>query len=299
MRCYKATKKIISMLLTAIFTMSLFTACSEKADPEGELTEYAQETVEDFFDRLRSSLRYNSLRDIEFPELTDEQQELMEYAYSETTVKVGNVEIDDNNDEKGTVELVFSNYKAYSEDMAFIGTMDEFKAAVDDIKGEKVTLKLKAVKDDNDEWIFKDLRDVAEMFYEPYDQLCFLDEEGNPINITEAYSLYIAEQYTDLYVNSYWYDPQMGNPLDSGSIPFVVDALQLAFYFNSPISGSFTAELIRDNQSVATIELTVNEGVMILCDFPAGEQGFGNGSYTVKLCTGGICIASSVPLRVG
>ena len=288
--------KGVTVLLALTLVMAGLSGCFKKEDPQKELTEYSEEVTENFFDKLKASIKYNSSRDVEFPELTEEQIELMEYAFSGTDVKLGDVEIDDDDDEKGTVEYVFSGYKSYSDDLTKIATMDEYKAIVDDIKSEKVTVRLKAIKE-NDEWIFKDMSEIEEMFFEPYEELCFLDENGNPINITDAYSEYIAGMYGDIYISSYWYDPILGNPLMGSSISSPV-SLQNVFYFPEPVSGEFTAQLESNGNVVATIDISIDNEVTIMCDFPAPSGGYTAGGYMVTLMIGSVPLAASQTITV-
>lgn len=294
------SNKFVSLILSFILIIGMvvpFAGCSYIENffgPKKAITEYCEGVTSKFFKDLEKTLSDNSKKKITMPELTDEQMELAQYAYSGVTVELGEITVADDK-ESATVELTFRKLKECEDLDLLIGTMDEYQEAVDDLRTTRYTVELQVVSD-GDDWIFKDLNSLVEVFYAPFADFCFLDADGNVINITDAYIEYVVASYSELYVDAVWYDVEGGNPLTETAIrsPY---ALQCVFYFNQLMTAEFEAELRCGTNVVATIDASMDGDVVVACDFPASGT-FTPGPYTVALVYGGVEIAVSPALTV-
>ena len=104
------------------------------------------------------------------------------------------------------------------------------------------------------------------------------------------------------YVYSVWYDVTSDNPADYSSIASEkAFALKGVFYFSSPLTGTFEARILKDDEVVLTRNVNMYDNVTAEADFSAGLEGLGTfepGDYTVELYYNGEFIANTGVMRV-
>jgi hypothetical protein len=127
---------------------------------------------------------------------------------------------------------------------------------------------------------------------------------GNP-NGSESYAYEPGSGYDRISkacIYSSWYDIEKDNPATYSSIDTNdAYALKCVFYFNEPITGTFTAVLRKDGQQVSAKQIRLISKVVCECDFSAGLEGIGTfepGVYNVQLVTEGKSVSVSGEMRV-
>ena len=104
------------------------------------------------------------------------------------------------------------------------------------------------------------------------------------------------------YIYSAWYDVEKDNPAEYEAIDTAdAYALKCVFYFNEPVTGTFTAVLKKDGHKLLEKKIRVDGKVIAECDFSAGLEGlstFSEGKYNVSLETDGSVVAVSGDMRV-
>ena len=104
------------------------------------------------------------------------------------------------------------------------------------------------------------------------------------------------------YVYSVWYDVTSDNPADYSSITSdKAYALKGVFYFSSPLTGTFEAKILKDDEVVLTRNVNMYDNVTAEADFSAGLEGLGTfepGDYTVELYFNGEFVAKTGGMRV-
>lgn len=256
----------------------------------GQAVAFAEDFAEMAQDDFLGALSEYSDEDIDFTQLTDEQEEIFLDAGSDisfedisyTKVSGKNVTIE--------LSMKFRNLND-SYTGSLVGTVDDLSDAVSGTKAKKVEIELKAQKKDG-EWSFEDLNDLEDMVVEPYSQFCVLDDEGNPINITDAYLQYI-------YLENIWYDSNTANPSSSVSLSNQQAVIDV-FYFTQPVTGDMTAVLYRNGNEEASIDVTLDEDVIAYCEFGRSVLGGApqGGSYTVELYYGDVLIDTSDAMTI-
>lgn len=104
------------------------------------------------------------------------------------------------------------------------------------------------------------------------------------------------------YIYSVWYDAVDDNPVDYSDISSEdAFALKGVFYFNTPLTCSFVANLCKDNEILFTKTVTLKNNVTAEADFSAGLEGLGTfepGDYYVELFFEGEFVSSTSIMTV-
>lgn len=271
------------------------TGCSELLNDFAvkRVEEYSETFFEDLdADGFCSDVSDNSDEDIDIPTLTDEQMSLFSCAFDNFSYEIKNVTVNDNRDKANVkVKIKYIDFETACEG-SFVAEQSEFEEIIDDASTVSKTVTLKAVKSDSG-WVFQDLSVLTELMYDSFAEPCVLDESGNPINVNSYY-------LTGTIVGCFWYDPLMGNPMESNSVSNPV-ALRAVFYFDGLQTYSYTAELVCDNEVIAETEVSVDNDIIAVCDFDPdtiGIQSFSAGEYVVELFYNGQAVYSSDTLSV-
>ena len=289
-------KRITALILTVCLLLSV-SGCGFIMDQieTSKIETMVQESLGEYFDSKGSfDLNSKAKKKYDLSDLADEQKALGSYFLS----KCSGFEIKDTkvNDGRKSAQCTVEFFKVpdLSSLDLFIATSDEYEDEIDSLKKKTVKISFKLVKNKNDEWIYSDLNKFFDTFAAPLKELCILDDEGNPLNITAAY-------IDAFYQESVWYDPLMGNPAEGDTLVSPV-ALVNYFYFKQPMVLTLTAVLMKDGDEVSRIEVNVNNSVVAKCDFDAGltlgSSSFEAGSYTIAIMSGDITIAESAAVRV-
>ena len=277
----KATSVLI--LLSVIISSTGCSAILEKISAK-EATEYLTEVLDAFYsDPVNGLSEYAD--DYEVPEMLEESLALALDGIEASSYEIGEPKI---NSDRTTAKIpvTFSNVLMI-EDIP-MGTIDEVTDFLGDCDTDdvKVTIVLSNKRGD---WKVDDVSELVSIFFEPYESLVFVDENGMPTSYYEPF-------FEECLVDTVWYQPLMSQPLTSNTISGVPEALTCCVYFDRPMYLTFEANVILNDAIVQTIEVNTNGGTTAYCEF-WGET-YNRGSYTMELTYDGNVVATSVPVTV-
>ena len=276
-------------LATVLITVMLFniTGCSDflKKIATQKVEDYVVTAINGFFEHPVDVITSNSKEEVIIPELTEQQEQMALNVIAGSAYEISKIKINDKRD-KAVVTLNFENC-AYFEEEFPIGKVDELE---DMLVYHDVDIDLTVLRTEDHQWIFEDLNKLSEIFFNPFESPCILDEDGNPYNINEAYINLV-------YVDNYWFDPLMDNPI-AGSSLRNTDYLKCVIYFNRPMNITCTAELLCNGDVVATYEVNIDGHVTADCHFTAESGNFSAGTYSVVLSYNGQELVTSSSLTV-
>ncbi|MBR2522820.1 MAG: hypothetical protein IKE53_00070 [Clostridiales bacterium] len=274
--------KTISVLLI-LCSVFMFSGCGAIMDSftTRGVESFVTETFTSYIDSQGTTdLASYSKKDCDVPELTDEQQSIFSDVISRTSFEIGSTKIKEGR-KQATCQVSFKKVADLSTLDSWVGTYDDISEAVSSVKKKTVKITFKIIKK-NDKWMFDDLSEFFGKVVSGYEDLCFLDDEGNPINITPHY-------IESFMVDSVWYDPVMDNPLDA-DMTFHAEQLVNVLYFDHPISYQFTAQLYSGRNMLAEKEVTVDDSVVARLAFDSmlytNSQLFEPGEYYIKVMVG-------------
>ena len=274
--------KFISLILVLCSAFAL-TGCGSIMDSFAvkDVEEFVNESFTSFFDSQGTyDLSASAKNDCDVPDLTDEQQELFAEALSQTSFEIISTKIKEGR-KQATCQVSFKKVADLSDFDTWVGDRGEISDALKSVSRKTVKITFKIVKK-NDKWMFNDISEFYEKIMSGYDGICFLDDEGNPINITPHY-------IESFMVDSVWYDPVMDNPLDA-DMTFHAEQLVNVLYFDHPISFQFTAKLYSGHDLLAEKEITVDDSVVARMSFDSlrdtNSQLFETGEYHIRVMVG-------------
>lgn len=286
----RRTGVLSAVILACVF----FSGCSKFTN--ALRTHEAERFVEEFELSMDSDNSFISClenyAEVKTPELLAEQKKLFNKTY-EPDFDLDLIEVASSGN-KGSVDTII-----YYHDLSSIEDIDKFRTYEEwideiekaDIVSSTVELDIKYV-DGN--WEFVSFDEWISKVMEPYASLGILNENGEPVNPN-------AQYYSEFVVDPIWYDPMLAIPLNSDSISDPI-ALQCAFYFSRPISGTFKCVLRGpDNSILGSSETELKASVISIFDFSAETLGinkFESGKYTMELLYNDEQIAVTEPLLV-
>ena len=264
-------RKICASVLVALMLINI-TGCSDylKKIALEKVTDYITTSLNGFFENPETVLSENSQAEIVYPELIEQQTELAHTVIHDSAYEISKIKLNEKRTE-AVVTLTFEKCPSFATDDP-IGTVDELE---DQLEYDEKDIDVTVIRTKDHKWIFEDLNELVEIFYAPFELPCVLDDNGDPYNINAAYMNMI-------YVDDYWFDPLMNNPLQSPNLR-QTDYLKCVFYFNRPMSITCTAELQCNGNVVDTVEVDLNGSVTADCHFTNTAGNFSAGSYTVVL----------------
>lgn len=265
------------ILIAAILVMS--TGCTEYIRERAfeRVEDYVYGFVEEISTNPLTVMSDNSIKKLELPELSDEQQEIFDSVYT-CKMKIAELELGEDN-KSADCKLKLS-YKDISEkfEATEYHTVKDFKSEIGDMKSKKKNMTLHLEKDGK-QWKFSDLQEVIDVTTAGYSSLNICDEDGFPVELTTDY-------FDNVYVEALWYDPMFSTPLHLNKLTDPV-ALQCAFYFNTPVNLRFEVVLRDDNdKKLASYDIEIKDSVIVVVDFSAdfvGVSKFSSGNYTIEL----------------
>ena len=282
-------KRGIAALLIVVMLLNI-TGCSDFLEKMAvkKVTEYTTDVFDGIRKNPEKTIDQISVTVVSYPEVTDEQRDAVDDVISSLDYEIDKIKLNDKRT-KGTVTVALNLIPVFEDDLFIYGTVDEVNEQLDDMKKD-VTVDLSIKKKDDKTWVFTDLSELVDLLMTPYQDICYLGEDGNPINITSGY-------IDMVYVDSAWYDPLMNNPMNTNRIQGT-DYLKVVFYFNRPMNMDLTFEVLYNGTSSQTEEIVLNNDITADCHINA-EQGFESGSYQFILYYGDTVIAESETLTVG
>jgi len=226
-------------------------------------------------------------------EYTEEQLALYGKSLNKTTFEILETTVKDSR-ESGTCTVEFKKAPDFSKWDLWIATEDDYEDALGSMKRKTVKITFKMTKNSDGDWKFDNLEKFYSSFLEPFKELCILDEDGTPINITKKY----VETF---YVDSAWYDENMGNPAEEGYL-INTHTLNCVFYFNAPVDLELKAFLYKDGSEIADTEISVVNSVVASVCFYADEDSldetYDRGTYKIAIGIGDKIIAESADIMV-
>ena len=281
----------------------------------------AESTAEDFVTSfIKDFLRHPDTIDMteycdfdpEF-ELTDDQLLMFYELTSDIECKIKKSQVNDSL-EKASVYVQLTNVCDISEFDFITGTEEELLEEADEVGFGNYTVKFTLKLDKDGEWIISQMDEFSDLMIDPYKSLVIL-EEGAP-NPNNNNSIVVVPNIAsdtissaDLVLNAYiyttWLDVEMEFPLTDDDLMVENDkayAVLCVFYFNTPINGTFNADLVDGNGNVVMKgEFHVSNEVTVECDFSAGLAGlkqFDPGKYYVNLYYDGNLVATSGEITI-
>lgn len=182
---------------------------------------------------------------------------------------------------KAEITVTFENVRIL-EEIPF-GTEEQVNSYLESVKTDDVDVTFTLTRDEST-WELEDAsEELFNLFYEPYSHVAYIDENGMPTSFNQVF-------FDECVVASVFYDPIMGNPLDRALLENPV-AIEMVVYFDRPMYIPLTAELVKNDSVVQTIELNLDGLTIANCDFSG--QIYSAGSYEVNVYFDGGLVASS------
>lgn len=273
----------------------------------------AEDVVIDFVDSFlenpdKCKFSKYCAEDVEF-DLTDDQREVFDELTSGVRGKVKNTKINDSWN-KATVYVQVTHVYDISEFEVTSGTIDEILNEANRVGEDTYDLKFVLKLNDDGDWVITLMDEFKELMMDPYLTLNINDgsepDPNNGILVVPNIGNDVVSD-TDLVLNSYiynvWYDVEMEFPLTVNQVDEdKAYAIMSVFYFNTPISGTFSGVLLTaDDKVVMSSDFHVSGEVTVECDFSAGMSGwvsFDPGSYHVELYYDGNLVATSESITI-
>ncbi len=280
----RSLKKVISLVLVASMILPL-TGCSNllKKLAGKDASKVLTATLDDFYNDPASWLESNS-DSIEMPQITEAGMQLALEQIGNTSYELMEPKVNNNRDE-AKITVKFSGVHILEN--VPMGTEDEVRDFIADSDTDDVEIQFVLSKKNKD-WKITDMTGISEVFITPYASIAFVDENGMPTSFYQPF-------FDEVVVDTVWYDPVMGNPLNGRSMS-QEEAIEAVVYFNTPMYLTFTANLYKNDELIQSIEVPVNGLTVANCDF-WGER-YTNGSYTCELVYDGGVVATSEALSV-
>ncbi len=287
-RAKRITVRFTAVLMAALFALSS-TSCSDflKEIAKDKVTTYVTDELDSMMSDPEAYLTKNSSGDY-ISSLSDEQKDIALQLFSDYSYEIESVKLNDKRT-KATVTVEIPDVYIMNDEL-LTGTPDEIIEKIKENDPEDQTVVLTVKRNDNS-WKIEDVSAFEKMFFSGYSMICVFDEDGNPININEAF-------IESIYVDSCWYDAISGNPVSFGSTTSAM-ALHCVFYFNQPMTMTFEAVLYKNDTQVQTMEVVLDGNITAECDFmPESGDEYQSGTYRAELIYGDTVIAVSEDLNV-
>ncbi|MBQ4272022.1 MAG: hypothetical protein II718_09360 [Clostridiales bacterium] len=287
-RAKRITVRFTAVLMAASFALSS-TSCSDflKEIAKDKVTTYVTDELDSMMSDPEAYLTKNSSGDY-ISSLSDEQKDIALQLFSDYSYEIESVKLNDKRT-KATVTVEIPDVYIMNDEL-LTGTPDEIIEKITENDPEDQTVVLTVKRNDNS-WKIEDVSAFEKMFFSGYSMICVFDEDGNPININEAF-------IESIYVDSCWYDAISGNPVSFGSTTSAM-ALHCVFYFNQPMTMTFEAVLYKNDTQVQTMEVVLDGNITAECDFmPESGDEYQSGTYRAELIYGDTVIAVSEDLNV-
>lgn len=280
---HSSLKRVISTLLIVSIVLPL-TGCSDllKKFAGKDASKVLSATIDEFYDDPSAWIESNS--DIDMSGLTDAGLQLALEQIGATSYELEEPKVNNNRDE-AKITVKFTGVHVL--DDVPMATEEEIRDFIEDSDTEDVEIQFVLTKK-KDSWKITDLSGIYEVFFLPYESIAFVDENGMPTSYYQPF-------FDDIVVDTIWYDPMYGNPINGRSM-MQQDAVEAVVYFNTPVYLTFTANLYKNDELIQTMEVVVDGGTVATCDF-WGER-YTNGSYTCELLYDGGVVTTSESLTV-
>lgn len=287
-RAKRITVRIMAAVMAASFAV-LSTSCSDflKEIAKDKVSKYVTDELDSMMADPEAYLTKNSSGEY-ISSLTDEQKDIALNLFSGYSYEIESVKLNDKRT-KATVTVEISDVYIMNDEL-MTGTSDEIIEQIKQNDPEDKTVALTVKRNDNS-WKIEDVSEFEKIFFSGFSMICVFDEDGNPININEAF-------IASIYVDSCWYDTISGNPVSNGNTSASM-ALESVFYFNKPISMDFEVVLYKDDTQIQTMEISLDGNITAECEFiPESGDEYQSGTYRAELLYSDTVIAVSEDLNV-
>ena len=262
-------KKSVCVVLFTAMVVS-FTGCSKfmekiAADDASKTLTAALDAF--YSDPVNGVADYDDSFDI--PDLLEESMAFALAGIDGSTYEIGEPDVSKN---RNTIKFPVTFNDVIEVADIPMGTEDEISDALDDCDREDIEIEF-TLKNNKGNWEIDDMSELIDVFFAPYESLVFIDENGMPTSFNQDF-------FDECVVDTAWYDPLMANPLDINSLqspPAVIGVV----YFDRPMYLTFTANLLKNDEVVQTMDITVDGGTIAYCEFWGSR--YASGSYTMEL----------------
>ena len=246
-------------------------------------------------DLLQDIILEHSDSKVDFPELSDEQFDLVkeDLKLLNKNFNIDKVKVRDDR-KSASISITFNDVFVPDKDTLYTGEKDSIQKQINKSR-EDVIVVLDVVRIDGD-WVYDDLTEFVELIFNPYESVYFVGSDGLPTNISAEY---IQQYANDNIVDCLWYDPIMGGPLEENYIAHT-SYLECVFYFYKPQKLELEAVLMHDGAEVMRLRLPLNNQVVATCDFGYDLQNktFESGEYIVELYVRDYLLSTSPVINV-
>ena len=313
-KLFSGYSKRVAVFAVCMFMLFAQTGCMTllKIGAKSEAEDVAIAFVEDFI-KHPDSCDFSKYCDEEPDhEFTDEQLLILFELTSDVKCKVKKSQLNDSM-EKATVYVQLSDVCDVNEFDNKYGTVDELLEEADEIGTDTRVVKFTLKLNKKGDWVIYQMDEFIDLFIEPYMSLQINDgttppSPNNTIVVVPnigSDTVSSADLVLNAYIYSVWLDVEMEFPLTEEDL--MVEsaksyAVLCAFYFNTPINGTFTGVLLDgDGNTVMTGEFHITNEVLVECDFSAGLAGFVRfdpGKYHVELYYEDNLVATSEEITI-
>lgn len=236
-----------------------------------EASEVLTEALDAFYsDPVNGVADYDDSFDI--PELLDDSMTFALEGIEGSTYELGEPEV---SKDRSTIEFTVTFNDVIEVADIPMGTTDEVSDALGDCDREDVEIEFTLTENKGD-WEIEDMSELIDVFFVPYESLVYIDENGMPTSFNQDF-------FDECVVGTAWYDPLMANPLDNNNLQSP-PALIGVIYFDRPMYMTFTANLLKNDEIVQTMEITLDGSTIAYCEFWGSR--YSSGTYTMELVYG-------------
>lgn len=278
-------KKVVCLVVMAAMLLSVSGCSKFLANISAkEASSVLTEALDAFYsDPVEGPKSYDE--SYEVPSMLEQSLTFALDGVSSSNYELGEAEINKNRT-VATIPVTFSKVLEVTD--IPIGTVDEVSDALGDCDKNDVEISF-VLKERNGNWVIEDMSELVSVFFDPYTTLIYTDENGMPTSYYQPF-------FDECIVDSAWFEPLMANPLDNPVINGTPEALTACVYFDRLIYLPFTANLIRGDEVIQTVDVDVDGLSIAYIEF--WGLNYGRGSYTVELVYDGSVVYTSAPVTV-
>lgn len=278
-----------TIILLILGMLVQLTGCGDLLDgfAIGDIETFVNETFSSFMaNPSKTNLNQYSKKKYDFS-VSDEQLDVFYYSLRNADFQIKDTSVGSSR-ESGKCTVEFKNVPDITKLDQTVGTFDDLKKGIDKLDRITVKIKFKVVKDDG-QWMFKDISDFWDEFLPMYEEICVLEKDGSPADITPEY----VESFL---VDCVWYDPVYANPLEKNSVE-APSALLNVLYFNKPMKLVMSYKLFLNGDKIYSGDIEVNNRVTSEVDLDSqivtGNSKYQSGEYKIEYYIGDTMIMES------
>jgi len=292
-----SVKTVLIVLLAAcLFGTASCSAVTVSFD-EARAELAAEEAIDSYFDNPENFNWDEYCEDGYSPKQLDhDRAAVFKYATGTVEYTISDSEFNEEHD-KVKLYYTFGNVR-YVDGLE--GSVEQIKEQLSGRPANTETVELQLVYEDG-RWLIHNLKTFENIFIDAYANLNISETATTTETTGTNETSQISASDESTVISATWYDVETGNPLERDMVSDAY-AVQAVFYFSTPQTGQFHAELISESGDVIlSADITADNEITVVCDFSAGLQGWGTfdtGSYCAVLFKDGSEIARTKYLKV-